>query len=95
MASPQRHVGHETNIPGLSVQPGAASPRLGFYLQRHEDVETAGARIDLAQTTIVVDAAGAYCAKLELSLDNASEQFLDVELPAGATLWTATSPAIR
>src|SRR5208283_5211775 len=27
-------------------------------------------------------------AKLELSLDNSSEQFLDVELPEGAKLWT-------
>ena len=70
------------------VQPGAGQPRLSFHLQRHEDVETAGARIDLAQTTIVVDANGAYRAKVELSLDNSSEQFLDVELPEGATLWT-------
>ncbi len=70
------------------VQSGAAEPRLGFHLQRHEEVETAGARIDLAQTTIVVDANGAYRAKVELSLDNSSEQFLDVELPEGATLWT-------
>ena len=30
----------------------------------------------------------AYRAKVELSLDNSSEQFLDVELPEGATLWT-------
>ncbi|MGA2253586.1 MAG: autotransporter-associated beta strand repeat-containing protein [Thermoguttaceae bacterium] len=70
------------------VQPGAARPQLGFYLKSHEEVETAGARIDLAQTTIVVDANGAYRAKVELSLDNSSEQFLDVELPDGATLWT-------
>jgi autotransporter-associated beta strand protein len=70
------------------VQPGAARPQLGFYLQRHADVETAGARIDLAQTTLVVDANGAYRAQVELRLDNSSEQFLDVELPKGATLWT-------
>ena len=36
----------------------------------------------------MVDAAGAYRAQLELSLDNSSEQFLDVQLPEGATLWT-------
>ena len=70
------------------LQPGAVQPRLSFHLQRHEEVETSGARIDLAQTTIVVDANGAYRAKVELSLDNSSEQFLDVELPEGATLWT-------
>jgi len=70
------------------LQPGAVQPRLCFHLQRHAEVETSGARIDLAQTTIVVDVNGAYRAKLELSLDNSSEQFLDVELPEGATLWT-------
>jgi autotransporter-associated beta strand protein len=69
------------------VQSGAAAPQFGFYLQRHEEAETAGARIDLAETTIVVDAAGAYRAQVEFSLDNSSEQFLDVELPDGATLW--------
>ena len=62
---------------------------MGFYLKSHEDVETAGARIDLALTTIVLDANGAYRAKLELSVDNSSEQFLDVELPEGATIWAA------
>ena len=70
------------------VEPGATAPSLKFHLQRHEEVETSGARIDLAETTIVVDAHGAYRAKVELSLDNSSEQFLDVELPEGATLWT-------
>ena len=72
------------------AQPGASQPRLDFYLQRHEEGETVGARIDLAQTTIVIDANGAYRAKVELSLDNSSEQFLDVELPEGAALWTAS-----
>ena len=72
----------------ISSSPARSGPRLSFHLQRHEEVETAGAQIDLAQTTIVVDANGAYRAKVELSLDNSSEQFLDVELPDGATLWT-------
>jgi len=81
-------LGNNGSYKAYLVQSGAAKPQLGFYLKRYEDVETAGARIDLAQTTIVVDASGAYRAKVELSLDNSSEQFLDVELPDGATLWT-------
>jgi autotransporter-associated beta strand protein len=72
------------------MEPGAAAPRLSFHLQKHDEVETAGARIDLAETTILVDANGAYRAKLALNLDNSSEQFLDVELPEGATLWTVS-----
>ena len=70
------------------VQSGTAAPRLSFHLQSHEDLQTAGARIDLAETTMVLDANGAYRAKVEFTLDNSSEQFLDVELPAGAELWT-------
>jgi len=80
-------LGNNQSYKAYLVQAGAAKSQLGFYLKRHEDVETVGARIDLAQTTIVLDASGAYRAKVELSLDNASEQFLDVELPEGAELW--------
>ena len=70
------------------VSPGAEEPRLALKTVRHEDVKTAGARIDLAQTVLVLDRNGAYRAEVALSLDNATEQFLAVELPAGATLWT-------
>jgi autotransporter-associated beta strand protein len=84
-----KYLGSDQFYKAYLVQPGAAKPQLGFYLKSHEDVETAGARIDLALTTIVLDANGAYRAKLELSVDNSSEQFLDVELPEGATLWAA------
>ena len=70
------------------MQPGATAPTLSYHFQRHEELETAGARIDLAQTTMVVDANGAYRAKVEFTLINSSEQFLDVELPVGADLWT-------
>jgi autotransporter-associated beta strand protein len=71
------------------VQSGVADPKLSFHLQKHPELETAGARIDLAQTTLVLDSNGAYRAKIELSLDNSSEQFIDVELPPDATLLTA------
>jgi autotransporter-associated beta strand protein len=70
------------------VQPGAKAPTLTYHFQRHEELETAGARIDLAQTTMVIDANGAYRAKVEFTLVNSSEQFLDVELPRDSELWT-------
>ena len=70
------------------VAAGAGHPQLTFHMVHHEEIATAGARIDLAQTTLVVDAQGSYRAMVELSLDNSSEQFLDVELPADAELWT-------
>jgi autotransporter-associated beta strand protein len=70
------------------AQSGAEKPRLSFHFQRHEELATAGARIDLAQTTMVVDANGAYRAKVEFTLVNSSEQFLSVQLPGGAELWT-------
>ncbi|MGA2618168.1 MAG: autotransporter-associated beta strand repeat-containing protein [Thermoguttaceae bacterium] len=70
------------------VTPGAERPRLAFKTVRREDVKTAGARIDLAQTALVLDASGGYRAQVSFSLDNTSEQFLQIELPAGAELWT-------
>ena len=66
----------------------AGRPQLAFHLVRHEDLQTAGARVDLAQTTLVLDANGAYRARVTLSLDNTTEQYLDCELPEGAALWT-------
>jgi autotransporter-associated beta strand protein len=84
-----KYLGSDQFYKAYLVQPGAAKPQLGFYLKSHEDAETAGARIDLALTTIVLDTNGAYRAIVELSVDNSSEQFLDVELPDGATLWAA------
>ncbi len=72
------------------VAADAEEPRLAFQTRRREAVETTGSRIGLAETRLVVDAAGAYRAEQVYRLDNATEQFLVVELPAGARLWTAT-----
>ena len=49
----------------------------------------AGARIGLAETRLVLDANGAYRAAVRFRMDNSTEQFLKVELPEGAELWTA------
>ncbi|MEX2174690.1 MAG: hypothetical protein WD872_10035 [Pirellulaceae bacterium] len=72
------------------VTAGAANPRLSFQTKERARAETAAARIDLATTLLVLDAAGTYRALQEYRVTNATEQFLDVELPAGARLWTAT-----
>ena len=48
-----------------------------------------GARISLAETMLVLDEHGAYRAAAAFHMNNATEQFLEVELPAGAALWTA------
>jgi hypothetical protein len=63
---------------------------LAISLQKRETVETAGARIGLAETFLVLDPSGAYRAKQTYRVDNSSEQYLEITLPAGATLWTAT-----
>ena len=45
------------------------------------------AKIRLATTYVAVDFAGTYRAKLELLVDNQTEQFLEATLPDGAQLW--------
>lgn len=64
-------------------------PSLIFGLSRREAVRTAGARIGLAETLLVLDAQGAYRAAQSYRVDNNTEQFLEIELPEGAELWTA------
>jgi hypothetical protein len=72
------------------VSEGAASPSLAFETKERMRAETAAARIDLATTVMVVDAAGTYRALQEYRITNATEQFLDVQMPVGAKLWTVT-----
>ncbi|MEY4176712.1 MAG: hypothetical protein RLY70_286 [Planctomycetota bacterium] len=79
----------ENILMAYQVTGDSVAPRLTYRPQKREAVQTAGARIALSETEIVVDAAGAYRAKQTYHVDNGTEQFLVVELPAGATLWTA------
>jgi autotransporter-associated beta strand protein len=67
----------------------AKSARLEFKTKGREAVKTAGARIGLAQATLVLDNQGAYRAEQIYHLDNTTEPFLEIRLPAGAQLWTA------
>jgi hypothetical protein len=78
-----------TNITeAFLVREDAGEASLSFITQQRDTVETAGARIRLARTTLVVDGNGTYRALQEYRVDNKIEQFLDVQLPAGAQLWT-------
>ncbi len=81
-------LGREMTLAYL-VAPDARQPRLSFHTETHAAVETVGARIGLAETTLALDANGAYRAQQVLRLDNTTEQFLEIRLPEGAALWTA------
>ena len=63
-------------------------PELSIQTLKREQVERAGARIGLAQTTLVVDEQGGYRAHVEFRMTNADEPFLELQLPEGAQLWT-------
>jgi hypothetical protein len=71
------------------VKTGTAAPRLAFKTKDRQAVETASARIGLAETLLVLDSHGAYRASQTYHMDNTTEQYLEVELPPEATLWTA------
>ncbi|MCB9875293.1 MAG: hypothetical protein H6821_14050 [Planctomycetaceae bacterium] len=66
----------------------AEKPELSIATRQRATVETAGASIGLAQTLLMVDANGAYRGMQEYRVDNKTEQFLEIELPDGAKLWT-------
>ncbi|MCH8147708.1 MAG: hypothetical protein IH987_06885, partial [Planctomycetes bacterium] len=64
-------------------------PLLSYKTKERVVVETAGARIGLAETVLTADASGAYRAALSYHIDNRTEQFLEVELPKDVQLWSA------
>jgi len=76
------------NTQAYLVQPGTEDPKLTFQTRERKQVETAGARIGFARTSMFVDANGAYRANQEYHVDNRTEQFLEVLLPKRASLWT-------
>ncbi|MEZ6119196.1 MAG: hypothetical protein R3C28_21860 [Pirellulaceae bacterium] len=63
--------------------------KLTIKTARRAQVETVGARISLAECTLVVDQHGAYRGQQIFFVDNFTEQFLDIQLPDGGQLWTA------
>jgi len=72
------------------VQDNTTSPKLSFKTKQRETVQTAGAQIGLAETLLIVDANGAYRGQQTYHVNNTTEQFLEIRLPEGARLWTAT-----
>ena len=71
------------------VRPDAASPTITFHTKERTTVETAGARIGLAQATVVMDGQGTYRAEQVYHVDNQTEQYLSITLPDESRLWTA------
>jgi len=71
------------------ASPGAGEPSLTFRTRQRAAVETAGAGIGLARTLVIMDPTGTYRASQTYRANNRTEQFLDILLPSGASLWTA------
>ena len=67
---------------------GAAAPLLTYSTKSRAVLATAGARIGLAQTLLVVDEMGTYRATQEYRVENRTEPFLEIELPKGSRMWT-------
>ena len=66
----------------------APEPGLTFRTKPRLAVETAGARIGVASTVLVVDDHGAFRGTESYRVDNTTEPFLEVVLPNGAELWS-------
>src|SRR4029079_3832677 len=71
------------------VRQGSAQPLLALKAKDRAAVETAGARMVLAKTTLLFDAGGAYRGEQLYRIDNSVEQYLEVKLPQSSRLWTA------
>ena len=67
----------------------STEPSMLFKPQSRSVIETASARIGLAQCTISVDEASNYRATQEFRIENATEAYLELEMPEGTQLWTA------
>jgi len=72
------------------VRAGVRDARVGFTTRSGVALETTGARIGMAETALVFDTEGAYRAEVTFHVDNSTKQSLEVEMPEGARLWTAS-----
>jgi hypothetical protein len=68
------------------VRPGY---RLALEVRRLDEAEVLQAIVDSAQLTSVVADDGQMMTKMSLSLQSNGRQFLEVQLPAGASVWSA------
>jgi len=62
-----------------------------YSVKSNQVVNRDAAKIRLATTYLAVDYAGTYRAKLELLVDNQTEQFLEIKLPREARLWAISA----
>ncbi len=65
-------------------------PTLTYQTKDRAMVETVGARIGIAQTLLMVDKVGAYRGIQEYRVENRTEQFLEIEVPASGSIWTVS-----
>ena len=83
------HVDERPLTPVATDQVPGSGPSLAFKTQSRSVVATASARIGLAKCVISVDEASNYRATQAFRVENTSEAYLELEIPAGAQLWTA------
>lgn len=63
-------------------------PVLQYETKKRDVFDTVAARIEFSKTIMVVDSSGAYRAVQSFQVNNRSEQYLEIELPADAQLLT-------
>ena len=68
---------------------GAEPTKLVYSTNSRTQVRTVGARIGLAKTDLTFDENGSYRARQEYRIENRTEQFLELQMPANSRLWTA------
>ena len=68
-----------------------AFAEIRYSVKSNQVVNRDAAKIRLSTTYLAVDYAGTYRAKLELLIDNQTEQFLEIRLPSGARLWAVSA----
>jgi hypothetical protein len=76
-------------VEGYSVAGNDRQTQFAYTTEIREVVETAGARIGLAETQLAVDSGGTFHARTVLKVHNTTEQYLEIRLPQNSRLWTA------
>ncbi len=71
------------------VRDAAIAPQFTINTRQRRSVQTADARIRLAETLLLCDAQGAFRGRQSYRIDNKTEQYLELQLPPDAELWTA------
>ena len=77
------------SLTALAYRYDKPGPRLALEVRRFDDAAVLEALVDRAQFTSVVADDGQMMTELALSVRNNGRQFLEVELPASAQVWSA------